>query len=83
MSILIMGMELPKDHVRVLVLHPDGRVIDEWGNTYQAAPLPEHGDLIDRDELYLIMRGDERYHGYLSIADLARARTVIPAEGGE
>lgn len=51
MSVLIKGTELPKDHVRVLVLHPDGRAIDEWGNTYQASLLPPHGRLIDADEL--------------------------------
>ena len=56
-SLLLKGVPLPKDdHVRVLVLHPDGRVIDEWGNTYQAAPLPPHGRLIDADALAAEMK---------------------------
>ena len=61
MGVYIKGMEMPKDdHVRVLVLRSDGRIIDEWGNTYQTMLIPPHGDLIDRDELE---RDIERYVG--------------------
>lgn len=86
MSVLIKGTELPKDHVRVLVLHPDGRAIDEWGNTYQASLLPPHGRLIDADELFKEM---ER-KGWFDNADrdkvedlVLAAPTILEAEEGE
>ena len=88
MSILIRGIEMPKDHVRVLVLHPDGRAIDEWGNTYQASLLPEHGDLIDRDDLKWkrwLMQWEEEdgeiiKRDIVLWGDIMSSPTIIPAE---
>ena len=97
MSILINGMELPKDNVRVLVLHPDGRVIDEWGNAYQASLLPPHGRLIDADALKDVQQADAdffkgssdygekcRYDEAINaVANIVNVPTVIQAEEGE
>lgn len=80
MSVLIKGTELPKDHVRVLVLHPDGRAIDEWGNTYQASLLPPHGRLIDADAL--AAQCDDPYWCVWR-SDIEAAPTIIPAEEGD
>lgn len=86
MSILIKGMELPKDdHVRVLVLHADGRATDEWGNTYQTMLIPEHGDLIDRDKIpynKIMLEDDDFYYG-VTMPYIDRMPTIIPADGGE
>ena len=58
MSILINGMEMPKDgeHPIWIALHSDGTVEynvnkgDGWQMT-TAVPVPPHGDLIDRNTL--------------------------------
>lgn len=81
MSILITGIELPKDdHVRVLVMHPDGRVIDEWGHTFQTIPIPAHGRLIDADALIRDngLREIPEYHEVVLAAP-----TIIEAEEGD
>ena len=57
MSILIRGVEMPKENQRGLwvVIHADGIVEYEsgdegWKTLKQAAyPVPPHGDLMDRD----------------------------------
>lgn len=58
MSLIIKGMEMPKDQPVLVFIWPDGRVFpaglykaSEWDGV-KAVPLPEgHGDLIDRDAL--------------------------------
>lgn len=92
MSVLIEGIELPKENQRGLwvVIHADGTVEynsgDEgWKTLKQAAlPVPKHGRLIDVDELPLeenvptvMMHDSERW---ISAYELAMAPTVIPAE---
>jgi hypothetical protein len=96
MGVYINGMAMPKDHVRVLVLHPDGRVIDEWGNAYQASLLPPHRRLIDADALKDVQQADAdffngssdygekcRYDEAINaVANIVNATTIIPAEEG-
>ena len=60
MSILIKGMEMPKDYSVIVKIFPDGRVgtipyvqwfkVDLIPGT-QAVPVPPHGRLIDKDAL--------------------------------
>ena len=58
MSILIKGMEMPKD-VTLIAISTDGTVDIISGQPDlswvtlkdKAIPIPDHGDLIDRDEL--------------------------------
>ena len=52
-DILIRGMEMPENEPLRLVLNPNGQLFVDHGVTfteYEAVELPEHGDLIDRDE---------------------------------
>lgn len=58
MDILIKNMEMPKDGRLPLVIEPDGsvRIYIEGATDFvpcssTAIPVPEHGDLIDRDSL--------------------------------
>lgn len=52
MSVLIKGMEMPKNEPLLVKINPDGTVSTTWKNNYKkykAIPVPDHGDLIDRD----------------------------------
>ena len=56
MGIYIKGMEMPKDdEILCIDIHPDGKVCIDLDlrckQVASAAPVPEHGDLIDRDEM--------------------------------
>lgn len=63
MSVLIKGMEMPTDHPLWIVVHPDGTVEANevsasrpvgWQTLRNAAvPVPPHGDLVDRDEMFV------------------------------
>ena len=50
MSILIKGMNLPKEEVAVII-YSDGEVRTEGWEKYSAVEVPEHGRLIDADAL--------------------------------
>lgn len=56
MSILISGMEMPKDRPQLLWIYPNGKAltvqsdVDPWKDL-QAVPVPPHGRLIDADAL--------------------------------
>lgn len=54
MSILIKGMEMPKENAICVVIFPDGEVTSQFGVPHlgTAVPVPPHGDLIDRDVAY-------------------------------
>ena len=57
MSILIKGMEMPKDDMKNIMILADGRVFQfsGYGNLKPlgtAVPVPPHGRLGDLDELY-------------------------------
>lgn len=81
MSILIKGMEMPKDGCHHLIcVYADGTVLS-GGGEYTAIPVPPHGRLIDLDAL-------PHYTGYaLSADEVAKAvdtaPTIIEAEEGE
>lgn len=58
MSILIKGMEMPKGNDSIaLFIYPDGEVVlcGRLGplGRYTAVPVPPHGDLIDRDKMFV------------------------------
>ena len=85
MSILIKGMEMPnKKNGAVLIIYPDGKCAFEDGKTYQAIPVPPHGDLIERDKLRekeFVHDGDA--YAVVMSRDVRNAPTIIPAEEGE
>ena len=98
MSILIKGMEMPKDSYVAVKIFPDGRVDTipyvqsirtELIDGTKAVSIPPHGDLIDRDALPWEKQGlllaDEDWALSCSIID--EAPTIIPADadkgGGE
>lgn len=83
-GIYIHGMEMPnKKNGAVLIIYPDGKCAFEDGKTYQAVPVPPHGDLIDRDALpwenqgFMLTDPDE---WGLKVWDIEHAPTIIPAE---
>lgn len=85
MSILIKGMEMPiKKNGAVLIIYPDGKSAFEDGKTYQAVPVPPHGDMKDINHINQVL---DRFSGYLDddmiyrlkIAIGRDAPTVIPA----
>lgn len=93
MSILIKGIDLPKDYWYLdLVITADGVVRcygDEDEQIAEAIELPDHGDLIDRDEAAddacLIWgrnsSGDDAAQEI--IEHLRKMKAVIPAERSE
>ena len=92
MSVLIKGMEMPKNHNHVTItiwsdgtasygLYNRGESLVDFRNV-EAVPVPEHGDLIDRDAL---MKGEGRYtisfgKEGIDVAEINRAPTIIPAD---
>lgn len=80
MSIYIKGMEMPTgSHEIIIRIQSDGRVLDQWGHRLNleptAVPVPEHGDLIDRDAIKFDWDEDGQTWGY----DIYSAPTIIPA----
>lgn len=92
MSILIEGMEMPKEPtLYVFVLRPDGKMD---GLPYKAVPVPPHGRLIDADkqDAQIEVLIERHLHGYTrstwdfvcQLRDiLKRNPIIIPAEEGE
>lgn len=89
MSILISGMEMPKENdYTIAIVYGDG-VVTEYHEDYwirgadgekqlgTAVHVPPHGRLIDADDLANSITG-AIYH-----SDLRDAPTIIPAEEGE
>ena len=85
MSILIKGMEMPKDgNWKTVRIYPDGTcAVPNWQGDCrlidgaQAVPVPPHGDLISRDALADVFRGfiamyDSCPFSQLSLTDKAR-----------
>lgn len=90
MSILIKGMEMPKDGYKVIYVHSNGSVYQPsnaeniWHKIASAIPVPEHGKLIDADAISL-EGGPYEYDEWCKWA-LERyqdAPTIIPAEEGK
>jgi len=86
-DILIRGMELPKNEPLRIVLNPNGQLFVDHGVTfteYEAVELPDHGDLIDRDELNKCRK--ESCHGkngweydYVEDLDIDKATVIVPS----
>ena len=75
MGVYIKGVEMPtKKNGAVLIIYPNGKCAFEDGKTYQAVPVPPHGDLIDRDALPT---------SRVEWEDIVNAPTIIEAEEGE
>jgi len=58
-DILILGMEMPKNEPLRLVLNPNGQLFVDHGVTfteYEAVELPEHGNLVSRDEAVSVLQ---------------------------
>lgn len=89
MGVYIKGLKMPrKDHVHVLVIHDDGRCIDEFGDVFPVTFVPPHGKLIDADALLtndnpigkMMVFGGEYVYAQTEIDN---APTIIEAEEGE
>ena len=99
MSLLINGMEMPKDGFITITVTSDGRVIgnskkengkfEYLGNEdiAKAVSVPEpHGDLIDKNELTMCSYDLVNYFWFRAVPEetLNEARVIIPAsEEGE
>ena len=93
MSILIKGMEMPKNEPLLVKINPDGTVSTTAKNgyrKYEAVPVPPHGRLGDLDALHKLFL--EKAKEYKSIGSamvamaalcIANAPTIIEAEEGE
>lgn len=78
MSIIIKGLNMPKSGEKIIILTSSGYVEDVSGQVIQgveAVELPPHGRAIDADVL-------KSWHedGYVSLADIREAPTIIEAE---
>lgn len=90
MSILIKGMEMPKEDEEIIIrIDSDGTVMTEYAlpiSGTKAVSVPPHGRLIDADALikpknqHIDVHSDEWYVEVRTIDD---APTIIPAEEGE
>jgi hypothetical protein len=95
MSILIKGMEMPKNGSwKTVRIYLDGTcAIPNWQGDCtliqgaKAAPVPPHGDLIDYDfcmKNYELLHDDDGNPVYaVRMRDINIAPTIIPAEEGE
>ena len=94
MSILIKGMEMPKEKKITLTIFPDGRVYENhgerlWGHgkdciPWKAVPVPPHGRLIDADALrYWSDDSAMIAFDYVTRSQINAAPTIIPAEEGQ
>ncbi len=97
MSVLIKGVEMPKEKI-VISITPDGEVQrydrmfgHTFGKKFEAVLVPPHGRLIDADALYEDCALDHSYevavtttrvNEYMQLK-IDSAPTVIPAEEGE
>lgn len=83
MSILIKGMEMPKERPQLLWVYPNGKAltvqsdVDPW-KELQAVPVPPHGRLIDADEV--ISKVESILGNHWSAMEIKRAPTVIQAD---
>jgi hypothetical protein len=103
MSVLIRGMEMPTEGEWISVnIFPDGKcVVQSWcgkdficAEKLTAVPVPEHGELIEREPILDVMRKErdrisetygpnDEYVNCLNkyaISIVTSAKTIIPAE---
>ena len=97
MSILIKGMEMPKEGTIIAIYKIDGKLYATRGlsgKLYPFVPVPPHGRLIDADEKIRVQIYDDQFEDFrmvdMTIDDLlsqswveADAPTIIEAEEGE
>ena len=94
MSLIIEGIEMPKDGRLLISIHSDGcvyRSVYDMGfekvNSAKAKELPPHGSLIDTDTLKLTFSDGINEDGvlYVPFRDIAKsienAPIIIEAEG--
>ena len=86
MSVLIKGLDMPKDGKCVhLSVRSDGKPITDytgkWAD-YEVVEIPPHGRLIDADALMTAEFGGEPYKGSINRV-LIQAPTIIPADKEE
>lgn len=82
MSVLLKGLTMPRDGERLKVwIEANGQVIVDkrtYYEEYEAVELPDHGDLVDRDELYV------NTMDYCDLEEkIWNTPAVIPAEKSE
>lgn len=83
MSILIKGMEMPKEGCLIVRIYANGEVCEPtecagtWGKVATATPVLPHGDLIDRDRAVRDLRMD---YAYAAARIVVLQPTIIPAE---
>lgn len=94
MSILIKGMEMPKDGEKLyMITFSDGKACAsykpfEW---HEVIPVPDHGDLIDRDALevhdgwlrdskYFSQNSSHTHITFVYSNDIVNAPIIIKAE---
>lgn len=104
MSVLIDGMTIPTEGEYRMTLYvcPDGSAYIDVASfpvdkdRFAVIPVPEHGDLIDRDVLkakqqedadlfinaYTLMEKSRMDEALNAVANIVNAPTIIPAEGG-
>lgn len=67
MSVLIKGLEMPKENAICIVIFPDGKVTSQFGVPHlgTASPVPLHGRLIEADKLGIRDAEKQAYEAYL------------------
>ena len=90
MGVYISGLEIPpKGKGAVVILCSSGSVYSGGQKVGTAAPVPPHGDLIDRDALrdtncdVFEINGADGTILAMDISIIDSAPTIIPAEEGE
>ena len=89
-GLYIRGIEIPKYGHRISILSNGHAYYEDYANPYvdlgEVIAVPDHGDLIDRQELEAKMKTRSWYVGRASDPDclVADAPTVIPGgKGGD
>lgn len=88
MDILIPNLELPLEERIQLSIYPNGLVVNhstlDANNRRKAVALPEHGDLIDRNELPIIGITDYKLesHTVVEFEDVLNAPVIVEANNG-
>lgn len=98
-GIYIPGMEMPTEEYGSMdiKIYPNGQVVEylgDIGRAWDAVPVPEHGELIEREPILDVMRKErdrisetygpnDEYVNCLNkyaISIVTSAKTIIPAE---
>ena len=87
MSILIRGLEMPKEGTVIAIYKLDGKFFASVHGTELCplVPVPPHGRLIDADALKNKHHWTDDFYEteYVEVEDIDAAPTIIPAEEGE